>query len=75
MDEADEIMAAFAERVRALREASGMSQERFAIEATIDRSYYGKIERGEANPTLRQIALIAITLGKPVDRLFKAPRK
>jgi DNA-binding XRE family transcriptional regulator len=73
MNRADEIIAAFSQRVRYLREKSGVSQERFAIDAGLDRSYYSKIERGVANPTLRQIALIAEGLELPVEKLFKPP--
>lgn len=38
-------------RIRARRSELGMSQERLAHEAGLDRSYVGRIERGEHNLT------------------------
>ncbi|WP_441339066.1 helix-turn-helix domain-containing protein [Pseudoalteromonas sp. SR41-6] len=35
--------------IRKARKAKGFSQERLALNAKIDRSYMGRIERGEAN--------------------------
>ncbi len=71
MEKYDYVINAFGDRVRRLREESGYSQERFAFEAGIDRSYYGRIERSEANPTLRQIAAIADVLRIPIASLFE----
>lgn len=70
MEKYDDVISKFGKRVRELREKSGYSQEQFAIEAEIDRSYYGRIERSEANPTLRQIAAIANVLDVPISFLF-----
>ncbi len=33
-------------RIRAIREARGISQEQMAFDAGLDRAYYGRIERG-----------------------------
>jgi transcriptional regulator with XRE-family HTH domain len=38
-------------RIREKRRALSMSQENLAHEAGLDRSYVGRIERGEHNPT------------------------
>ena len=51
---ADERMIAFGKRVREVRKAKGISQERLAEIAGIDRSYMGNIERGEKNITLKK---------------------
>ena len=67
----DKINEEFGSHVRALRIREGCSQEGFAQEAGIDRSYYGRIERGEANPTLKNIAAIAEALGVAIPELFK----
>ncbi|AJA09883.1 hypothetical protein SKP52_15005 [Sphingopyxis fribergensis] len=45
-------------RIRARRSELGMSQERLAHEAGLDRSYVGRIERGEHNLTF--IALVRL---------------
>lgn len=51
---ADERMIAFGRRVREVRKDKGISQERLAEMAGIDRSYMGNIERGEKNITLKK---------------------
>ena len=71
MDAYDKLNEEFGKRVRTLRAQEGYSQEEFAQEAGIDRSYYGRIERGEANPTLRNIAAIASVFGISVTELFE----
>ena len=38
-----------AKRIRELRESKGVSQEAFASQISIARSFYGCIERGEKN--------------------------
>ena len=50
----DERMIAFGKRVREMRKSKGISQERLAEMAGIDRSYMGNIERGEKNVTLKK---------------------
>jgi DNA-binding XRE family transcriptional regulator len=39
--------AAFAERIKALREAAGLTQTELAKRAGIDRSYYAEVEAGQ----------------------------
>lgn len=51
----DDRMVAFGKRVREVRKAKGISQEKLAEMAGIDRSYMGNIERGEKNITLKKI--------------------
>jgi transcriptional regulator with XRE-family HTH domain len=48
-----------ASAVKANRKRLGLSQEAFAYEAQIDRTYVSQIERGIANPSLSVIAKIA----------------
>ena len=50
----DERMIAFGKRIREARKSKGISQERLAEMAGIDRSYMGNIERGEKNITLKK---------------------
>lgn len=49
-------------RIREKREERGWSQERLAIEANIDNSHLGKLERGEGNPTVKLVFRIAQAL-------------
>jgi len=62
--------AAFGARVRELRQERGLSQEAFADSAGFHRTYIGAIERGEQNPSLAVIHLIATALDVHVRELF-----
>lgn len=53
------ICEAFGQNLRAIRKSKGFSQERLAHEAGVDRSYLGKVERGEVNITIEKIYLLA----------------
>ncbi len=57
------------QRIRAARRELGMSQERLAHEASLDRSYVGRIERGEHNLTFASLVKIARALGRDVAAL------
>lgn len=57
------VARAFGEVVRALREERGVAQDKFALMADVDRSYYGKLERGERQPSLALLLRIAGALG------------
>ena len=61
----------FGKRVRELRDKTGYSQEDLADLAGIHRTYLGGIERGERNPSLKNIQRIAKALKVPIDELFK----
>ena len=60
----------FGQRVRKLRLASKVSQEQLAFKASMHRTYLGGIERGERNPSLKNIAAIADALGITLSELF-----
>jgi transcriptional regulator with XRE-family HTH domain len=60
----------FGNRIRELRREQGVSQERLAELAGLDRTYVGGIERGERNPSLKNIAKIAAALRVPIKVLF-----
>ncbi|MGD1928309.1 MAG: helix-turn-helix domain-containing protein [Leptolyngbyaceae cyanobacterium] len=57
-------------RVRKLRKARGLSQEMFAAECGLDRTYIGGIERGERNVAIRNLVLIAKSLDISVSELL-----
>lgn len=60
----------FGKRVRELRLARNLSQEGLAFKARMHRTYVGGIERGERNPSLKNIAAIAKALGVTLSQLF-----
>lgn len=54
-----------------LRKLRGYSQEAFAHECDIHRTYMGDVERGERNIALNNIVRIAYALGLTLDELFR----
>jgi len=61
----------FGRRIRRLRIEKQLSQEKLAFEANLHRTYLGSIERGERNPSLKNIEAIANALGVKLSELFK----
>ena len=60
--------------LRAYREARGWSQEGFAEELGVHRTYLGALERGERNLTLRSLERLAEALGiGPLELLAARP--
>lgn len=62
---------AVADAIRESRTKAGYTQEGFASEVGIDRSYYGAIERGEHNITVETLATIAAGLGTSAWKLLR----
>ncbi|MDS7695578.1 helix-turn-helix domain-containing protein [Acinetobacter soli] len=54
-----ELTIQFGQLVRKYRKERNISQEQLALLCNMDRSYLGRIERGEVNPTLEKIYEIA----------------
>lgn len=52
------------------RKSLGMTQADMATAAGVHRSYYGLIENGNRNPTLRIATKIATTLDSSIEQLF-----
>ncbi len=73
MDEAakENAKRRFGARLREIRKAQKLSQEKVALKAGIDRSYLGMIERGESNVSLINIHRIAAALGVEPVELFR----
>ena len=67
----DRAIRDFAIRLRELRTARGVSQEKLAEQAGIHRTYLGGIELGLRNPSLRNVARIARALDVPIKQLFE----
>ena len=60
----------FGARVRALRTEKGWSQEYFAFECGLHRTYFGAVERGKRNISLENIKKIANTFRIDIAELF-----
>jgi transcriptional regulator with XRE-family HTH domain len=61
------------EQIRELRRRKGFSQEAFAAEVGLDRTYMGGIERGERNVAALNLIRMAKALNVEVGELF--PKK
>ena len=66
-----DLPARFGAAVQELRRRQGISQEKLAAQAGIDRAYMGGIERGQRNPSLTMIQRVAKGLGVPISELFQ----
>lgn len=62
--------AAFGEVIRAERLKQAIAQDQFALMANVDRSYYGKLERGERQPSLALMLRVAGGLGLPASEIL-----
>lgn len=58
----DTLAKALGELIRAQRKARRVSQDGLALACNIDRSYMGRIERGEVNITVEKLYRIASEL-------------
>jgi transcriptional regulator with XRE-family HTH domain len=66
----DNLLKRFGDRVRVLRERSGLSQDALAAKAGIHRTYLGGVERGERNICLKNIFRLAAALEVHPRELF-----
>lgn len=58
-------------RIRELRCQQGISQEKLALKAEIDRTYLAGIELGKRNPTIKNIEKIVQALGITFSKFFE----
>ncbi|RTE45929.1 XRE family transcriptional regulator [Acinetobacter junii] len=65
-----ELTIQFGQLVRKYRKEKNMSQEQLALLCNMDRSYLGRIERGEVNPTLEKLYELANSLDVNVKDLL-----
>lgn len=57
-----QLAKAIGERIRTERKMRNFSQDTMALACNIDRSYIGRIERGEVNITIDKLYVIANVL-------------
>ena len=65
------ILIALGLAVRQSRAEMGLSQEALAVDANMDRSYVGGIERGEHNITVMNVIKLADALNTKPSLLFE----
>lgn len=61
----------FGKNLKRLRLEKGLSQEKLALNADIDRTYIPSIEKGERNVSIVIVEKLAIALNVPISELFK----
>lgn len=65
--------ALLAWNLRRVRVAAGVSQERLAADAGVDRAYLGGLERQAENPTVDLLDRLAAALSVSLGELFVQP--
>lgn len=64
-----------AERLKAARAASGLTQEAVAAKAGIDHRRYQRLEQGTSNTTIRTLVRIAAAVGVDLWDLLSRPKR
>ena len=60
----------FGKRIKEVRKAKGLSQEKLANLAEVDRTYLPEVERGERNISLVVAEKIANALGEKLSKMI-----
>ena len=58
-------------RIKELRNSLGLSQEKLALKADIDRTYLAGVEQGKRNPSIKSLEKIIEALGVRFCEFFK----
>ncbi len=66
----EDILKKFGTRVKNLRMQEGWSQEKMAQLCKFDRTYIGRVERGERNLSLKNIEIIAKVFKMSIKELM-----
>lgn len=61
--------------IKRIRKEQGISQEKLALKAEIDRSYMSELERCLANPSIEALLKIGNALGVAPSDLLSTDRK
>lgn len=64
-------LIALGNAIREVRLAKGISQERLALLAEVDRSYVGRVERGDNNAAVLTLVRIASALDMTIAKLMQ----
>ena len=63
-------LLALGSAIKQVRQGRGLSQEQLALSAGVDRSYLGRVERGDNNPAVLTLVKIAAALDVTVGELL-----
>ena len=67
----DPVLVALGEAIRRVRLSKDISQEKLALLAEVDRSYVGRVERGDNNVAVLTLARLASALDISITKLMK----
>lgn len=67
----DPVLVALGEAIKRVRLSKDISQEKLALLAEVDRSYVGRVERGDNNVAVLTLARLANTLDISIAKLMK----
>lgn len=67
--------ALVARNLRRLRVARELSQENLAVDASVDRTYVSRLERGLENPTVALLERLAAALDDDIVEFFAVPKR
>jgi transcriptional regulator with XRE-family HTH domain len=70
--DASQLLAGLGQALRERRKEAGLSQEELQLQTGVHRNYIGGIERGERQPTVAVIAVLAEALGASASELVAA---
>jgi transcriptional regulator with XRE-family HTH domain len=68
---ADKLSRSLGRRIHQLRSSLGLSQEALAERSGLHRTYVGGVERGERNPTVKNLSAISRALKVSLSTLFE----
>lgn len=68
---ADRLAKSIGQRIRALREEQGLSQEQLAAKCRVHRTYVGMVERAEKNISVAALAKFAKALRTSMSSLLE----
>jgi len=71
MPKHDKALSEFGRNVSRLRGQAGLTQDKLAEKAELDRTYLSGIERGVRNPGIKIVIRVARALDVSVDQLCK----
>ena len=66
----DPSLVALGKAIRRVRQAKDISQEKLALMAEVDRSYVGRVERGDNNVAILTLLKLAMAMDISVAKLM-----
>lgn len=66
-----DVKVKFGERCRKIRQKMNISQEKFALQIGMDRTYYSSVENGKRNISIKNIEKIANGFDITIEELLK----